>query len=242
MLLTNRNILIGASLQGRTSCNDMLNWMSMLHNIGINDFEIPIIPISWIPSVKRFLLSNNVKVVALHGIKSFFNESLSVQSNHYQHYEQLCSMLNIQRVILHPPISDVPFNNEILNLLKSSNLLFAFETINLSVLSFYEYCVSRGITCELAFDIAHLARCCSKVFSIPAFDSYYLHVRGWNLNERYSLFAKYNASVSPWICAVLSRKQNVIFTLEYPYQDISEVKHDMQCLREHIEKGDNHDI
>ena len=227
--------LIGFSLQGKSTFEELMTWVLALCDMGIRNFEIAPIQLEWVPKLRRFLLTSGCIISALHGHKSFYDEPISTQMRSFKYYKYLSETLNIPKIILHPPncldsLSELYIDHEM------SKTSVAIETTNPSALDFYQHIVSMGITCDLVLDVAHLARSCPENLPIPNLDKYYLHVRGWNSNEAYTRFSKGSESVLPWIYKVLSRKKTMIMMLEYPYQSTKEVQLDMLQLKKSMER------
>ena len=227
-------VTIGASLQGGKPWREMGDWICLLHSIGITHYEIPPIPITMVPSIRRLILSKNCKIVALHGAKSFFDAPIAVWELQYRYYLQLCSLLDIKQIVLHPPSKISGVEAIAGNFPVSSDVSILIETTSPYTFHFQQFLEVKGICCGFAFDVSHLARSYSKAMSLPVLDAYYLHVRGWRANERYTLFNKRPESVWPWIHQLLVQKKPITLMLEYPYQDLNEVSADLNCLQDYL--------
>ncbi len=227
---------VGISLYGLKIPGIYENESAFINNIDkitktTNLFELPMIPLAWIPALIEYKRYNAVEFDTIHMPKDFFGVSLAKQMLLLNQAKIIVNKLGISTIVFHP--ADRKIEKRIIDLvdiLVKKNEQISFELCNMNLLK-YQHDYLENPHHKLLIDFAHLMRMNMQVDGMDLCRVSHIHIRGYNKKLRYARVIDSLDKIQEFLCFFKNSGIYKNLMLEYPYENIEDIETDYKLLQ-----------
>lgn len=204
-----------------------LNNLVMISNV----FEIPLLPLAWIPSIGEYKENNVVEFNTMHMPKNFFGLSSATRFTQLKQARVVIDKLGVSTIVFHPSERTIDeFLVNSIDVLTKKEEQIAFELCTKTALK-QENIYFNNPSHKYVIDLAHLMRMNIQPTSLDITRISHIHVRGYNKKVHYVRLYESLEIIRPLISFFKTKGFSGDFILEYPYESINDIKSDFKALQ-----------
>lgn len=195
-----------------------------------NFFEIPLLPLTWIPKIVKYKKEKRIRFYSVHMPKNFFAFTVGNQLLLLRQAKIIIDKLDVTTIVFHP--SNKYSNEQLINftsVLIKNNKQVSFELCDKALLNKSNMNFDHS-KYKILLDYAHLKRMNILFENLDFNNISHIHLRGYRKDLRYSRIIDSFDNVKKFINILKSKEFKKSIILEYPYNNLEDIKDDYRLL------------